>query len=427
MSARHPRSPSWLRSSVAVTAAAVAAALLLAGCGSGGSDGASGSSNTLTVWEYTSPTVSAEMAYLDGAESLFKKDHPGVQVNFVYVPYDQLQQKLINSALARTGPDVVMINIGDTPTLASAGTLAPLDSYWDSYPDKGTFSESALSYYDNKLYAVGGSSDILALWYNKNLMSKLHIAKPPTTIAQLNADMAKAVAAGYQGITLCGLPNDQGEYQEYPWLTAEGFSWNDPTAASLEKAYALAQGWVKSGALSKEVPTWDQTIPFEQWEQGKTLFAENGNWNVGEAKEDAKFSYGVAPLPIAPLGRAYASGTHPAIGTYATNKNLAWDFIEDGFLTPAAQIEQLPSNAGVPASSAVQKSSAISSNPILAGLASDLAKFGAPYPSPYIPPKNVASEQTLMGQTWSKVLDLQLTPEAAASQAMQQLKTLLAN
>ena len=367
------------------------------------------------------------MQYLTDAASLFKKDHPGVQVNFVYVPYDQLQQKLINSALAKTGPDVVEINIGDTPTLASAGTLAPLDSYWNNFADKGEFSASALSYYDNKLYAVGGSSDILALWYNKTLMSKLHIANPPTTIAQLNADMAKAVAADYQGITLTGVPNDQSEYQEYPWLTAEGFSWKHPTAASLEKAYATAQGWVKSGALSKEVPTWDQTIPFEQWEQGSTLFAENGNWDVGEAKADAKFSYGVAPLPIAPLGQAYASGTHPAIGAYAANKSLAWDFIEDGFLTPAAQIEQLPTNAGVPASAAVQKSSAISSDPILAGLAAELAKFGAAYPSPYIPPKNVASEQTLMGQIWSKVLDLQLTPEAAATQTMQQLKTLLAS
>ena len=52
------------------------------------------------------------------------------------------------------------------------------------------------------LYAVSSGFDLTGMFYNKNLMQKLGISGPPQTLADLNADLAKAKAAGDIGLEL---------------------------------------------------------------------------------------------------------------------------------------------------------------------------------------------------------------------------------
>jgi multiple sugar transport system substrate-binding protein len=410
----------------ALSAIALTGILLLSACSAStgsASSSSAGKVSSITVWHYTSDPV--QLQVITTYAAAFEKTHPDVKVNSVYVPYDQLESKLIASAGAKQGPDVVLFNGGDASTLSAAGTLAPLDSHWSAFADKAQFPSATQHKYDGKLYAVQGAVDLVALWYNKDLMGKLGISQPPTTIAEMNDDMAKAKAAGYMGITVTGLPNDQSEWQAYPWLTGAGFSYDKPTASSLEKGFATAQSWIDNGYLSKEAVTWDQTLPFQQFETGNVLFAENGDWQVGSAKANAKFSYGVAPLPVGTKGKVYLGGTGNAIGAFSKAPKLAWDYITSGALSKDGEVAALKDIGSIPARLDMVSDPAVTESPLTSAFAALIGPNGADYPSAAIPPKNVAAVQLLMGQTWSAVLGGQLSPKDAADKVMSGLKPLL--
>ncbi len=411
------------RLGLAAAALAAAAALVLSGCSGTSSSSASGGSSTLTVWHYFSdPNQVKVMTDLAGQ---FQKENPGVTVQNVYVPYDQLDQKLIASAGAKTGPDVVVFNGADTSNLALAGTLAPLDAQWSAFADKGQFPSSVVHKVNGKTYSVQGYVNLLGLWYNKDILDKLGIT-PPTTVDELTADLAKVKAAGQSGITLSALPNSQGEWQAYPWLTASGFDYTKPDHKSLANGLGTIADWTNKGYLSKEATTWDQTVPFQKFAAGGVAFAENGNWQLATAKSTAKFNFGVAPLPLGSNGKVYLGGEGEGIGAFSKNKDLAWKYLASTYYSSAGELIALKDSGTIPSRADTAKNAAVTGNPLIKPFADSIASMGANYPSDAVPAKNVANQQLAGGQAWSSVVSGASSPSAAASTYIQSLNQLLA-
>ena len=94
------------------------------------------------------------------------------------------------------------------------------------------------------------------------------------------------------GITVSGLPQSQGEWQAYPWLSSQGFTYESPDEQALPRASRWSTAGWRREYLSKEATTWDQTVPFQQFLAGQSLFAANGNWQIALADSDATFEYG---------------------------------------------------------------------------------------------------------------------------------------
>lgn len=408
-----------------LVAGAVTAAvgLILSGCsGSGTLSSTSAGSNTLNVWHYFSDPNQVKV--MTDYATLFEKSHTGVTVKNVYVPYDQLDQKLIASVGAKTGPDVVVFNGGDTSNLALAGALAPLDAKWSAFADKGQFPSSVIHKLQGKTYSVQGYVNLLGLWYNKDLLGALKLT-PPTTIDELNSAMAKVKAAGKTGITLSGLPNSQGEWQAYPWLTAAGFNLANPSADALRSGFSIAADWISKGYLSKEATTWDQTVPFQKFAAGGVAFAENGNWQLSTAKSTAKFAYGVVPLPLGNRGKVYLGGEGEGIGAFSKNKDLAWQYLQDTYYSSAGQLTALKDSGTIPSRKDTATNSAVTSDPIIKPFADSIASMGANYPADAVPPAGVANQQLDGGQAWSAVLGAASSPSDAANKYMQSLTQLL--
>ncbi len=412
------RRPRRLVRTIAAAAALATAALGLAACSSGGS---SGSSKTITVWHYFSASEKAQVGLMDTYAKLFEKSNPGVTVDNVYVPYDQIQSKVTAAANAHQGPDIVVFNGAEAGTYALANTLLPIDSYLDSFADASQLSPSTIHKVEGKTYAVQGYVNLLGLWYNKDVLAKAGIANPPTTMDELTADLAKVKAAGADGITLCGLPQGQGEWQAYPWLTDAGFSYQDPSADALAKAFTTIQDWVGKGYLSKEAVTWDQTVPFQKWEAGNVAFAENGNWQIGSAKSDAKFNYGVVPMPLGPDGKVYLGGEGEGIGKYSKNPALAWKYLEQTYLSTEGQLDALKAVGSIPSRTDAAADPSIAADPLLKPFADSIAKFGASYPDPAVKPASIADLQLAVGQAWSGVIGQQSSPKDAATQLASKL------
>ncbi len=403
----------------------VVGALALTGCSSsdsGSEDGSSAGGSELTVWHYFS--ADNQVKLMDDYAEKFEAAHEGVEVKNVFVPYDQLNSKLISAAGAKTGPDVVVFNGADASTLALAGALAPLDEQWGSFADADQFPDSVIHTVDDSIYAVQGYVNLLGLWYNADILAEIGV-EAPTTIDDLEAAMAAAKDAGKGGITLSGLPQSQGEWQAYPWLTSQGFDYTDPQAADLESGFSMVREWVDNGWLSQESVTWDQTVPFQQFTGGNYAFAANGNWQMGAAAADASFEYGVVPLPVGDSGKVYLGGEGEGIGAHAKNPELAWEYLKATYLDAEGQLLAVSNVGSLPSRADASTDEAVTGNPLLKPFADSVTAAGANYPDSIVPAASVADLQITVGQAWSAAIGGQQDPAKAAESVMAALPSLL--
>lgn len=418
------------RRALVLTATMTGGAMLLGACGSSGEGALEGDAagdgdpQTLTVWHYFSEDN--QVALMDEYAEKFEAANDGVTVENVFVPYDQMNSKLVSSAGAQSGPDVVVFNGAEAATLALGGALAPLDDYWADFADADQFPESVIHTIDDTTYAVQGYVNLLGLWYNADILDELGV-EPPTTIDELEAAMGKAKDAGYGGITLSALPQSQGEWQAYPWLSAEGFTYEEPDADALAAGLGRVRGWVENGWLSQEAVTWDQTVPFQQFTAGNSAFAENGNWQQAAAAADSSFEYGVVPLPLGDSGQVYLGGEGQGIGAFSDNPDLAWEYLTQTYLDAEGQLMALEGVGSIPSRLDSAQDDAVSSNPLLEPFAASIAQYGANYPASNIPPEAVADLQLTVGQAWSAVLGGQQDAQAAATATVTALEGLLAD
>lgn len=425
-------------------AVAVAGVLALAACTSGGdaasdattdADTANGEAvatdpaapaleGTVTVWHYFTDAQPQQTELMDRLAELAEAAHPGMTVDNVFVPYDQMNSQLIAATGAGTGPDIVVFNGAEASTLALAGALAPLDDFWAGFADADQFPDSVIHSVNGTMYAAQGYVNLLGLWYNQDILEAIGV-QPPTTMDELEAAMAAAVDAGHGGITLSGLPNSQGEFQSHPFLTDAGFSFENPTVEDLTAGLERMSSWVDEGWLPQAAVNWDQTVPFQQFLAGNFAFAVNGNWQIGPITETAEFAFGVTEIPVGPTGGVYLGGEGVAIGAHSANPELAWAYLTASYLSVEGQLAASSIVGSLPARLDAGAHDQVQSNELLAPFAATIAAAGAQYPSAAIPAEAVADVQLRMGQAWSSVIGRQHSPADAAASAISALTSLL--
>ena len=96
-------------------------ALLVAGCGRGGTPPAA---RELNVW--TLDLAPRFTPYMRRVIAAWERRHPGVTVRWTDVPWSSVERKLLASVYARTAPDVVNLNPVFAANLASRGGLLDL-------------------------------------------------------------------------------------------------------------------------------------------------------------------------------------------------------------------------------------------------------------------------------------------------------------
>lgn len=380
-------------------------------------------SGTITVWHYFSlpPQVQA----LTDLAALYNKNMPNVKINYVYVPYDQLPNKIVAAAAANSGPDVVVYNGPDVGQFVDSKAIINLDPYWGKFADSDLFAPAVIHKIDGHVYGVQGYVNLLGLWYNKNILEKLGIA-PPKTIDELNADLAKAKAAGFTGITLTGKPNDQGEWQAEPWLSAYGWSYSNPSVSALEKGYGLVSSWAQAGYLSRIVVTWGQAAPFQAFTVGNVAFAENGNWQIADAKAHAKFDYGIVPMPAgSESAKVYLGGEAESVGAFSKDPALAWDYLMHTYFSKAGQLICFRDVGSIPSRKDAAADPVVTSDALLAPFAQEVQEQGAVYPPDAGPTVKVQNAQLKVAQSWSAVIAGQVTPASGAQTAVAGVKDAL--
>jgi raffinose/stachyose/melibiose transport system substrate-binding protein len=176
--------------------------LLAAACGGGGGStssstnggGAAAGPKTLTWW-HNATTDPGKSAWAKVASD-FQKTHPNVKFTINPLQNEQFNSKVPAALESNNPPDIYQQwGGGAEATQAESGKLMDLTPQVGSWIDQ--LGPSAKGWQiDGKWYGVPYGYHLVGFWYRTDLFQKAGISSPPTTMDELNADIAKLKAAG---------------------------------------------------------------------------------------------------------------------------------------------------------------------------------------------------------------------------------------
>jgi multiple sugar transport system substrate-binding protein len=310
--APHRRGAVFAALTLAVVAVSVSA------CGStaspspsgGGGGSAAGGSGTFTVWD-PYPQFDNSSAWV----GLLNKcgGAAGVSVKRTAFDTTDLTSKVLLAAQQGAAPDVLIVDNPVVSTLAGGGVLT--DTATTKLDTSGAAANLlAAGVVDGKSYGVPIGANTLALYYNKTILQAAGV--DPASVkdwASLTTALGKVKAAGKKGITFSAIGTEEGSFQFLPWFWGAKAQLTNLSTPSAVSALALWTGWLKSGFAPNSVINDTQTTSWQEFAAGQTGFAENGTWQLGNAKK-AGFPYGIIPIPGMDGGTAPA----PTGGEFVT-------------------------------------------------------------------------------------------------------------
>ena len=193
---------------------------------------------TLTEEDYfnTPGQVSALALY----NKQFEAAHPGVTVKRQYVPFQNLDTKLLTQAAGHDLPNLLAVDNPFVSTMVTTGQVVPLSGFM-GFSTKGYFPaiiDEGLS--NGKYYSlpVAGANSI-ALMYNIAMLKAANIT-PPKTWAQLVTDAKALTTSQHYGIALTCDPSEDTTWQWEPFFWSNGGAFNFSNVASAPGVQALS-------------------------------------------------------------------------------------------------------------------------------------------------------------------------------------------
>jgi N,N'-diacetylchitobiose transport system substrate-binding protein len=155
--------------------------------------------NKLTVWLQ----IDAQSGWPDvvaAANSAFAAAHPGWTVDVQYQGWPDHLQKFDATLAANTSPDVIEMGNTEMTKYMAAGAFAQLQKSQFTNSSSWLAGLAKSVTYGGKLYGVPYYAGSRLVTYRTDLFKKAGI-KPPTSLAQFQADAKKLAKAGGKGFS----------------------------------------------------------------------------------------------------------------------------------------------------------------------------------------------------------------------------------
>lgn len=354
---------------------------------------AAGQPVEIEYWQYF---YESKKNLVDQLITDFQKENPNITVVHTTFPYEQYNDKVAASVPAGRGPDVINLYYGWLPKYIDSGYLAPLpeQDFPTAQIEKDFIPMVQIAKVDGKYYALPTAVRDLAIFYNKDLWKAagLDATKPPKTFDEL-LDAAKKMTKIEGGkMTVAGwridmTNQDHNLFREILVRAYGGtpqtpdhkkIQWNTTTGG-----YDAWQFLVDLTTKNKvSDPTLGQDGP-TAWLAQQAGMMVSGSFYLGTAKNNAKFNWGVFPMPAGPKGQANMGSfwTHGITAKAAKDPaKLAASVKFLQYLTSAATMEKwTPAIGELPARTELLKDPVFANDPNLAPFIETLPVAQASY------------------------------------------------
>jgi raffinose/stachyose/melibiose transport system substrate-binding protein len=187
----------------AIAALGLGVALGASDCGAAATGGGGSSSNgpvTLSFW--TNATPGPGLVYYQNAVRTYHRLHPDVTIKIQDVQNENLDGKLQTALNSNSAPDIFFQRGGGKMlAMVQAGEVQALNL---TAADKANVSAAAFASesLNGKVYAIPEDTQPEGIYYSKDLFAQAHISSTPTTIPELEADVAKLKAVNVAPIAV---------------------------------------------------------------------------------------------------------------------------------------------------------------------------------------------------------------------------------
>jgi multiple sugar transport system substrate-binding protein len=309
----------------------------------------SSAATSITLTEEDYFNTPGQVAALALYSKQFEAAHPGVKIKRQYVPFANLNTKLLTQAAGHALPNLLAVDNPFVSTMITTGQVIPISGL-KGFSTKGYFPaiiSEGLS--KGKYYAlpVAGANSI-ALMYNIAMLKAAHVS-PPKTWAQLLTAAKTLTTSDHYGIALtCEAAEDTTwQWEPFFWSNKGSFTFANIASTPGVQALSLWKQLIDDGSASKDCLNWSQTpAASTQFIDGKAAMMVNGPWNFSALAQGKMFygkQYGIVPVPVRVPGQHVVvplGGEDWMIsksGDSATQQ-MAFEYIK-GMQTPAMQLK----------------------------------------------------------------------------------------
>lgn len=220
--------------------------------------------------------------YFNKLIATFEAENKGAKVRWVDVPWAAMENKILTAVSAKTAPDVVNLNPGFATQLAARNAWLDLDTKVPEAVRKqylpNIWKDNTLN---NKSFGIPWYLSSSITIYNKDLLNKAGVSKPPATYVEL-AQVAKQIKekTGKYAFFITLVPGDSGELLEsLVQMGVELVDAQGKAAFNTPKGKAAFQYWVdfyKQGLMPKEALTQGHRRAIELYQAGETALLSSG-------------------------------------------------------------------------------------------------------------------------------------------------------
>jgi raffinose/stachyose/melibiose transport system substrate-binding protein len=305
----------------------------------------------------------------------FTKQYPSVKWKVTLDPFATITQ---DAALVLGGPNPPdLIRLPILVGLVKDHLLLNLNSYfeayhWNTWPAsewaQNRTSANGVGLGSGNIYAWGLNNQVTGVFYNKALAAKIGMKNAPTTLAALEADFAKAKAAGITPIDVFNGGSTGGLVFPLQQLMADYSSatainnWvfykagaNIDTSADVQAATVL-QKWIQAGYFNPDANAVLYAQMMSDFDAGQALFIFDGDWESGGFDTNEPGKIGFFPMPPLKAGGPVAAMSGPlqyGIAAHAEYPNCTAFFlnwVSTNKTARAINVKIGGSNPGGPAS-----------------------------------------------------------------------------
>jgi raffinose/stachyose/melibiose transport system substrate-binding protein len=279
----------------------------------------------------------------------FTRQHPKVKW---HIRQDQFAVITQNAPLVLSGPNPPdLMRMPQISGLVHDHLLKNLDGYFKQY-SWSKFPASQLSQMRmgpggrprgvGSLWAMGLNYSLTGVFYNKTLANKVGMTSAPSTLAQLDALLAKAKAAGVTPIVQFNGGATGGLLFPLQQLMAV-YGSPDPinnwifqkpnasidTPSNLSAAQHL-QRWIQAGYFNSDANSTDYAAMMSKFENGDGLLIFDGDWESGNLDKLMPSNVGFFLMPTVRAGGKHTGMSAPltyGIAAKAKHANCAAFFL----------------------------------------------------------------------------------------------------